>query len=496
MIAGSDIEAVYVHRVPGGELTAVAGATERVHGASREDLLSGAVPWSSRVHEDDRERVLAAFAALLQGESYDVEYRVVRAGGDVAWVRDRSVPLACAEPDTRLRIVRDVSEQRSLQEQLFVAQRMEAASALATAVLHDYNNLLMGMVGCANLALKALEPASPARPWVEELRSAALRGGELGRRLGGFRDGGSPARTWADLNHMTAQAAALLRTLVGEAITVVVAPAEEALPVMADRGRFEQVLLNLGGNARDAMPSGGTVTLRTRAETIEPGSPLTAVLPAGGYAVLQVQDDGPGMTQAVGRRVFEPLFTTRPSGERSGLGLSTAYAIVRGWGGHISVETAPGAGSTFTIRLPLAPLPEPQVRAAHPAPPLARRGRVLVVDDEVLVRKVLCAVLESAGHDVVVAGTLEEARAALAGPSGAFDAVVSDVTLPGQGFESVVQALSAACAGAALIFFGAGDAEHLSSAAPEVDLVVSEVLSPEVLLGAVARVLAGRLPPA
>ena len=480
------LEVVFVHEAGTGRVLQVSPSVERLLGVPLDQVLAEPEGWTWRIHQDDRGRVRAALGALLAGGPFEEDYRVVDSHGGVRWVHDRGVPLTGDVPHARqVRVVCDLSDARSLEDQLLQAQRMESAALLARGVSHDYNNLLMGLVGCANLALKAVPQESGARPWLDEIKVAALEGAELSRSLVLFAAGGEANGSHLELGEALPRASKLLRTLLGEEIEFRMELAEGPLIVEASFGQLQQVLLNLGTNARDAIDGAGEVILRTARERVEAGGPL----PPGDYAVLSLRDSGRGMPEEVRRRVFEPFFSAQEHGGSTGLGLTTVDLIVRRRGGDVAVTSSPGVGATVTLRLPLwDPPPEPT-----PPPPAVSgpRGTVLLVEDDARVRRALRAQLELGGHTVLDAWDAASAILRMREHAGAVDAVVSDVMLPGTTGGAVACTLDAICPGTPVLFVSAHRPSMLlrDGSVPAGSVVLQKPVAEELLLREVARLL-------
>ena len=330
----------------------------------------------------------------------------------------------------------DEARHRELARQLLQAQKMEAVGRLSAGVAHDFNNCLLAIFGQVELLRQghAGDPALLAD--LDDIQGAADRAAALTRQLLAFarRQPMQPRRV--DPNGVVAGMANMLERVLGSAIRTRVELEPDLGEVLVDPGPLEQVLLNLAVNARDAMPLGGTLAVRSRRIDIADGLAVgEPELEPGPFVAISVSDSGSGMKPETLARVFEPFFTTKPEG--SGLGLATAYGVVRQSGGHIAAESRPGRGTTFTIYLPLvgppsvapAPTAEPAAEDASVPPPAAART-VLLVEDEPLGRRVLAQLLERAGYRVRVAGSGEEALAEAA-RGGALDVLLTDVEMAG-----------------------------------------------------------------
>jgi signal transduction histidine kinase/ActR/RegA family two-component response regulator len=322
---------------------------------------------------------------------------------------------------------------RQSEEQLRQSQKMEAIGRLAGGVAHDFNNLLTAITGYSQILLMRLGADHPMRGAVENIRKASDRAAQLTRQLLAFSRKQMLEPKILDLNALVASVEGMLRRLIGENIQLVSDPAPALGRVKADPGQIEQVLFNLVVNARDAMPQGGRITLRTANLVLLPGDPrVESGLAAGEYVVLVVSDTGTGMDAETQTRIFEPFFTTKEKGKGTGLGLSTVYGIVSQSGGHIGVESARGKGASFTILLPRV---EGAVEPAVTAPAEAGIGprgaeTVLLVEDEDIVRSLAADALRMHGYTVLEAAHVGDALAICRHHDGRIDLVLTDVVMP------------------------------------------------------------------
>ncbi|MCC7364729.1 MAG: PAS domain S-box protein [Dehalococcoidia bacterium] len=319
----------------------------------------------------------------------------------------------------------DVSEQQRLREQLIHAQRMESMGALAAGVAHDFNNILGAVIGYAEMAALELEPGSAARRDLDELLAAAGRGAALTRQLLAFARKQPVAPREADANELVAGVLSMLRRLCGQSVRVVYEPASLPLPVRIDPGQFEQVVMNLVVNARDAMPTGGRVTISLH--RLESASDCQ-----GPRVAVEVADSGSGIPAHVGDRIFEPFFTTKAPGRGTGLGLATSASIVAQAGGHLGYESRPGEGTTFTIELPLAAGEATCGAPARQCPGAAAAhlpAVILVVENDHDLRALDERTLSAAGYTVLSAeNPIRALEHAADHPE--IDAVVLDAHLP------------------------------------------------------------------
>ncbi len=378
---------------------------------------------------------------------------------------------------------RTEAELRQRELELRHAQKLEAIGRLASGVAHDFNNVLMGIAGCVDVAVSKLAADHPARAHLEDVRGAARRATSITARLLAFSRRGELARAPVDIDELIRQVAVVIRGLLPADIALgVVLDAEDAR-VEGDAGQLEQVLLNLAANARDAMPGGGALRLATRTRRTDDGAQVIE---------LTVADTGVGMDEATRTRVFEPFFTTKEVGRGTGLGLATIYGIVAQHGGRIEVDSAPGAGTTFRVELPCAaderadPPPAPEVPAAAPA---ARARLVLLVEDEPLVRATVHHYLTEGGHEVLEAADAERAAALLREHGERVELVVTDVVLPGGGGARVAELSRAVRPDAPIVFMSAHPAEVLAAEGrlPPGEVVLQKPFARADLLAAIER---------
>ncbi|HYK82680.1 MAG TPA: PAS domain S-box protein [Gemmatimonadales bacterium] len=353
-------------------------------------------------------------------------------------------PIEFAGQRARLVLARDVTAQRQLEEQLRQSQKMEAVGQLAGGIAHDFNNLLTAILGSAQLLLHALGPADPRREDAEEIQNAGLRAAELTRQLLAFSRRQVLAPKVLDLNAVVANMDRMLRRLIGDDVQLATSLDPTAGAVNADPSQLEQVLLNLAVNARDAMPTGGRLTIETAGVQLpaEHGEGRHRV-PAGEYVRLTVTDTGMGMDEATQAHLFEPFFTTKEVGKGTGLGLATVYGIVKQSGGHVWVYSEPGHGTSVKIYLPrVASAPAAPVPAA-PEPQELRGGceTVLLVEDAAPVRTLARRSLEAWGYTVLDAPDPEVALTVATGHRGGIDLLVTDVVMPGMSGRELAERL-------------------------------------------------------
>jgi PAS domain S-box-containing protein len=402
--------------------TFVSGAVREMTGHSGQDFLDAPEFASGCIHPDDLGRVLSEVSGALSTGAYACEFRFRCADGRYRRFQDQGIlaPLVEGQPQEIWGSIIDVTERRSLEEQLAQARKMEAVGQLTGGVAHDFNNLLTVVLGNAEMLAERREDEAKRGLRIEAVRAAADRGRTLTRQLLAFarRQQLNPAPR--DVNALIAAFAPLLRQAVGDAMQVDYRLSEGQLCAVIDSAQLETALLNLAVNARDAMPEGGGLSISTRAVSDD----------LGHWVEVEVADTGPGMTVEVRDRAFEPFFTTKEIGLGSGLGLSQVYGFVSQSGGDMSLETAPGQGAVFRLRLPAAPGQAAEEQAAAAPLPLGGSERVLVVEDDAHVLALTQDMLNAQGYCVLTAMDAAEAMAVLkANPD--IDALFSDVTMPG-----------------------------------------------------------------
>ena len=384
--------------------------------------------------------------------SYDLDVR-----GERCWFDSTFLPQA---GDRVVWIIRDATARRQAEqalreseEQLRQSQKMEAVGQLAGGIAHDFNNLLMAIMSNAELAAGDPSVSSSVSGYVDEIKNASRRARSLTQQLLAFSRRQMLQPVVLDLNSIVTESQLMIRRLMGATIAMDVKLCPEVGHVRADPGQLSQVLINLAVNARDAMPQGGRLTIAS--ENVEVGSrdPSKPGLKEGRYAALIVRDTGCGMTEEVRSRVFEPFFTTKPAGQGTGLGLSTAYGIVKQSGGYIDVETAPSAGTTFTVLLPLSPesaVMPPTPLPLENLPPM--HGTILLVEDEAAVRDATRRMLSRHGFTVVEAANGVDAMDLWERQAHTIDIVLTDVVMPSMGGADLVRALRQRRPGLRVVF--------------------------------------------
>ncbi|HEX3345153.1 MAG TPA: ATP-binding protein, partial [Polyangiaceae bacterium] len=369
------------------------------------------------------------------------------------------VGAAALDGSRILTVVTNLTERRraeeanvALAEQLRQAQKMEAIGRLAGGVAHDFNNALSVILSYSEMLIADTKEGDPARADLEEIRLAGIRGADMTRQLLMFSRQQVVQPRVLDIDELLAGMDRMLRRLVGEDVEMTLLPGASGR-VRVDPGSIEQVLMNLVVNARDAMPTGGTITVETSGAALDDAyvqSHPTAK--AGAYVVLSVRDTGTGMGKATIAHIFEPFFTTKEKGKGTGLGLSTVFGIVQQSEGHIEVDSEPGQGTTFRIYLPCVKA------AADDAPPPPNPGSlrgsetVLLVEDEDQVRDVAEGILRRHGYRVLVARNAGEALLHFEAHPDGVDLLLSDVVMPQMSGPVLAKRLVSVCPALKVLF--------------------------------------------
>jgi two-component system, cell cycle sensor histidine kinase and response regulator CckA len=372
---------------------------------------------------------------------------VLPSGGRTPMKRQATLSEALAEVD-RLgaELERERERARRLEEELREARRLEAIGRLAGGVAHDFSNILAVISGYSELMLKRMDPTDPLRTGAESIRKAAVWGLNLTQHMLTTSKAAAPVATSLDLNAVVSGVVRTLAPLLGERVQVALELDPRLGRVRANMGQLEQTLMNLLLNARDAMPSGGRVTVQTGNVDLEqsPTGPLRSVM-------ARITDTGSGMDAATLSRAFEPYFTTKPPGRGTGLGLATVFAFVSQSGGHVEAASEVGRGSTFTVYLP-------RHDAADEPAPATPTATVLVVEPEPGVRDLIAEILDLHGYHVLSARDLDEALAASVAHQAPLALVIADLLLPGVADDGVLHRLGPSRASARVLYLS-GDLE-------------------------------------
>ena len=416
-------------------------------------------------------------------------------GSEIA-VEITSHSLTWEGRDARLVLAFDVTHRIALEQQLRQAQKMEAIGRLAGGVAHDFNNLLTAISGYAEILREDVGDAGPSGTAVNEILRAGDRAAGLTRQLLAFSRRQVLKPQVLDLSAAVRDDRSMLARLIGEDVDVQLHLEEALVPVSVDPVQVTQILMNLAGNARDALPDGGTLTVQTANVVLDEDAvhdhPGTR---PGPHAMLAVSDTGDGMDEETLRHVFEPFFTTKPVGEGTGLGLATVYGIVQQSGGSIWAYSEPGMGATFKIYFPAAGvgIEAKAVIAARAVAVAAGTETILVVEDEEAVRSLVTRLLERAGYRVLVAPSPDLGEALAASYPGSIDLLLSDVVMPGRNGPALAERVRATRPGIRTVFMsGYTEDVIIHRGVLEGGMAfVGKPFSAEELLGKVREVLDG-----
>ncbi len=396
--------------------------------------------WEMIVHADDKARVDDEISSHLAGKApaYSSEHRVRCKDGDYKWILGRGKVVKRDGRGHALRMIgtySDITDRKNAEaerEKLYAkflhSQKMESVGRLAGGIAHDFNNHLTVINGYSSLLLRGLPQGHPMRDALEQVSSSGERAAALVRQLLAFSRKDKPERTLLNVNELVLSMEKSLLRLVGEDIRVITLLQSSLDQILADRHHLEQVLMNLVVNGRDAMPDGGVLYIETERQWLDGtcahcGSPVAP----GYYIGITVRDTGTGIEESVRERLFEPFFTTKDVGKGTGLGLSVVEGVVVENGGHLKVDSTVGKGTSFHIYFPVAT----GVVESKTAPSdyeLHNSGTILLVEDELEVRRLMTEVLEGYGHHVVPAASGAEALSRL--ESTRFDLLITDVKMP------------------------------------------------------------------
>ena len=410
-----------------GHVTYLTPSTVRHLGWQPEQTIGRSI--CEFVHPDDREHAGGRLAEAVAnpGTAVTEEARLRHADG--SWrVMEGVAVNRLADPAVAGVVVnaRDITERRTLEEQLRLSQKLEAVGQLAGGVAHDFNNMLTAILGYCHLILDEMPEEHPLRRDLLEIQAAGDRAASLTRQLLAFSRRQMLQPQVVNINTLVTQLEKLLHRLIAEDVELTIALAPGLHPVTVDPASVEQILVNLTVNARDAMPGGGCLTIETANVEIDDTYAATHVtMKPGSYAMLAVGDTGAGMDAKTRGRVFEPFFTTKEQGKGSGLGLATVYGIVKQSGGNIWVYSEPGHGTVFKVYLPATSTASPIEKDAPTG-----SETVLLVEDELSVRTLAGEVLRRLGYVVIAAAHGDEALRLASQHPDEIHLMVTDVVMP------------------------------------------------------------------
>ena len=410
-----------------GMLRFVNSRTTELSGYSAEELKSS--PFIELVHPEDRDEVRKNYMKRINGEAAPARYtfRVLHKDNSVRWVQISAVRISWEGAPATLNFLSDITEKRRLEEELVNARKLESIGVLAGGIAHDFNNILGAIMGNISLAKLDLDPGDTTYNRLDDAEKASKRATALTRQLLTFSKGGAPVKQVTPLGNVIMDCSAFV--LSGSRVRCDVNLPDNLWPVEIDVGQISQVIHNIIVNADQAMPDAGTIQVSAENITVDTNQGLP--LPAGRYVKIAFQDPGTGIPDAELPKIFDPYFTSKPEG--NGLGLTTAYSIIKRHGGHISVQSQVAVGTIFDVYLPAAAEGAPKATAETPHV-FTGTGKILAMDDEEMIRDLLQQMLPRMGYTVEVARDGKEAielyrRGMDSGEP--FDAVILDLTVPG-----------------------------------------------------------------
>ena len=444
-----------------GRILRFNSACEQLSGWSFNEV-HGRVFWELLVPQEEIETTRALFLGLREG-GFPVQHEgtwISRSRGRHRLRWSHSLRPGAGRA---VSVGIDVTESRRLEDQLRQAQKMEAIGRMAGGVAHDFNNLLTVIIGYAELLQAQVDPLRPERAQVDEILTAGARAAAVTKRLLAFARKQVLEPRTLDLNAVVSGVSRMLRRMIGEDLLLSTVLARDLGAVHADPGQIEQILMNLAVNARDAMPGGGRVEIRTaNVDVGEEEARKDRDLQRGPYVLLSVADSGCGMDAEPQSHLFEPFFTTKPEGQGTGLGLSTVYGIVRQSGGAIRVESEPGKGTAFRIYLPRrgAP-PHPDKTASQFCPPRGSET-VLAVEDSDVVRRLIREALQAHGSTVLEARHGEEALVVSWAHRGQIHLLLTDLIMPHMGGSELADLIAPSRPGMKILY-SSGHPEQVQS---------------------------------
>jgi two-component system cell cycle sensor histidine kinase/response regulator CckA len=405
--------------------------TEALFGYKEEELLR--MSFIDFVHREDKARVLEALKNNLTQEEFSSTYsfRIVNGAGEEFWGELNTASIMWEGRPAILNFLRDITVQKKLESQLQQAQKLEALGTLAGGVAHDFNNVLMAIQGRAAIMLRKRDASDPDFEHLDEIGGYVQKAADLTRQLLSFARGGKHEVEPTDINNLIEESAKLFERTKKE-ISIHLDCQERVWTLEVDRGQIDQVLLNLFINAWHAMPGGGDIHIKTENVTLNEHFVGAFNVKPGKYVRISIADAGVGMDEATRHRIFEPFFTTREMGKGSGLGLSSAYGIIKNHGGFIDVYSEVGQGATFNIYLPATEMATAK-EEARVEDIVTGAGTILLVDDEDMIIDIGKALIEELGYKVLVARSGREAVKIYREKNAEIDLVVLDVVMPDMG---------------------------------------------------------------
>jgi two-component system, cell cycle sensor histidine kinase and response regulator CckA len=421
----------------------VSPSYEKLWGRPRERLLVSAATWYDAIVPEDRARIREAAVSRLPLGTFDEEYRLHRADGEERWVRDRGFVIRESNGEIArfVGVARDITFAKLQGERRFAAQRVAAISGVADGVAHDLNNILTPvLMGCGMLREKLPDPSD--LEVLTLIEASARRGADVIRQMLAFSRGVTGDRVTVQPRRLLKDVANFIRATFPPQIMVAEHIPRDLHTLSGDTAQLYEAILNLCVNAREAMPTGGSLILKAANVVLGPADVAGhEVAKPGPHVAITVSDTGAGIPSEIAHRIFDPFFSTKTGGKDCGLGLSTVLGIVRSHGGMITVASEPGAGAAFTIHLPAVAEDEPPAPTISGTPAPGQGETILVIDDEDLIRTVTRRTLERAGYRVLSAADGNEGLAIYSREWRQVAVVVTDMAMPVMGGAACIAAI-------------------------------------------------------
>ena len=434
-------EAIFI--LTGGKISYCNSRTEKMLGYPTDDLKM--ISFINLTISEDREMVFERQKAIQQGDNSPLNYsfRIINKDGATFWVEANSVAINWEGESATLNFLRDITRQKKTETRLLQAQKMESIGTLAGGIAHDFNNLLMGIQGHASLSLLKLDKNDPNYEHLKTIQNLVLNGANLTKQLLGFARGGKYEVKRVDLNALIEKTSQNIGRTKKE-IRIHRNLDANIWPTDVDSGQIEQVLLNLFVNAWQAMPGGGDLYIETKNISLDENRFKSYVGKSGRYVKISITDTGIGMDEKTKERIFEPFFTTREMGRGTGLGLASAYGIIKNHNGFINVYSEKGKGSTFNIYIPAAIKKDARGKYsdaddAIDATPCTET--ILLVDDETLILEVASDMIKTLGYTVLTAQDGHAALEIFKQKQTEIDLVILDMVMPDMGGGEVFDEL-------------------------------------------------------
>ncbi len=426
-----------------GIVNYISPAVKGVLGYTPEDI-TGKAFWAL-IHPEDQKRLQGKFQEALSGNLSPAEYRLISKSGEYRWVRSSSKPNYENSLISGLKgVFSDITEEKRLQHDLQQARKMESIGTLAGGIAHDFNNILTTIIGNANLALMEVDKNGSLQEEIEEIKKAGERAATLTRQLLAFSRKQIVQPKVFDLNELLSGIKKMLGRLLSEDVEFLTILEPVLWQVEVDPGQMEQVIMNLTVNARDAMPMGGKLTIKTANTNLNENYFREHGIKnqPGPYVMLAVSDTGSGMDKETQEHIFEPFYTTKEQGKGTGLGLSTVYGIVKQNNGFIWVDSEPGQGTNFKIYLPkVKGAEELEEKKQTPVRDLDGSETVLIVEDNDALRNLAQKTLQRHGYRILVAENGEDALRISGEHEGPIQLMLTDVVMPKMSGKETVERL-------------------------------------------------------